>query len=492
MADRRTILLFVVACLATCGCRSTRQMRDREYAQVIQSVQQANYSPVPAAMAVAPIAPDLEGPQEVDWLIQIALDQNPEVQAARKRIDAAAHQVPVAASLPDPMLGVTSFPAPVQTAAGNQELSLSLSQKLPFYKKLQTASSAAESHTNVARAQLAAVELATIQKVRNAYYELYFIQQAIDVTKIEQQELARIRDAANARYKATLTSQQDVLRAEVELSNTDNELIRFRQQLASAQARLARVLHVSPQTKLRAVDKLSPEQAPDDLARLEERAVTARPELHAQLAALSRDRQKAQLARLDYVPDLTLGATWIDVSNSGISPIRNGDDAVLITAGINVPLYRKRIDSSVKSIEAQAVATAREYDALKDGTLEQVADLFAQAQSQQDMLMLLREDILPKSRQTYEVSSSAYSVGQVDFLQLIDNFRELLRFELSYFRLEASLRQTLAELERVIGGQLPATMENIAVPDLPAPNLEQKQVPEEIDPSLETIRLPPP
>ena len=95
------------------------------------------------------------------------------------------------------------------------------------------------------------------------------------------------------------------------------------------------------------------------------------------------------------------------------------------------------------------MATAREYDALRDATLEQVADLFAKARSQQDLLVLFREDILPKARLTLNVSSRAYNVGQVDFLQLIDNWRQLLRYEISYRRLEASQRQTLAELERV-------------------------------------------
>jgi outer membrane protein, heavy metal efflux system len=492
MADRRTIFLMIIALTVATGCRSARQIRDPEYAEMVHAVQQADCSPAPAAAAVPPIGTGLSGPQPVEQLIPIALAQNPQVQAARKRLEAAAHQVPVAASLPDPMLGVTGFPAPVQTAAGQQEFALAFNQKLPFYKKLQTASCAAESQANVARAQLAAVELATIEQVQMAYYELYYLQQANDITKIEQQELTRIRDAANGRYKATLTSQQDVLRAELELSNTENELIRLRQQLDSARAMLARVLHVSPQTELQAVDEVLPEEAPRDLAWLEEQAVAARPELHVQLAALARDRQKAQLARLESVPDLTLGATWIDVSTAGISPVRNGNDAVLLTAGINLPLYRNRIDSSVKSMEAQAVATAREYDALRDGTVEQVADLFARAQSQQDMLVLLREDILPKARQTYEVSNSAYSVGEVDFLQLIDNFRQLLRYELSYARLEASLRQTLAELERVVGGPLSAGVDAAPAPELPSPADDAAPSPEELVPANGAIRLPQP
>jgi outer membrane protein TolC len=219
------------------------------------------------------------------------------------------------------------------------------------------------------------------------------------------------------------------------------------------------------------MDRLRLEQIPDDLERLQRLAVEARPELHAQLAVLESDRQRLELARLDYRPDVTLGATWIDVSSAGVSAVANGRDSFLIGASFNVPLYRKRLDSSVRSAEAKAVSSARQYDSLRDETLEEVMDLFVQIQSQQDLLTLFREDILPKARQTLEVSRQAYNVGQVDFLQLIDNWRELLRFKISYYRLEASLRQTVATLERTVGGITGPVMANPipAPPGVPPP-----------------------
>jgi outer membrane protein TolC len=371
------------------------------------------------------------------------------------------------------MLNLTVQPEPVQTAAGQQDLILSANQKLFWFGKLDTRASVAEAQTNVARAHLAAAELATIAKVKRAYYELYFIQQAIAVTEAEQELLREIRDVANTRYKAGRTSQQDVLRAELEISNIENELIQLRQQLESGQARLARILHIAPQTRVLALNRLAPEQAPRNLDELQRQAVAARPELHAQLAAIRRDQQVVELARLEYKPDVTLGMSWIDVSSAGISPVANGRDAFLLTAGVNLPIYRKRLDSSVRSAEAKAVSSARQYDSLRDGTLEEVTDLFAQAKSQQDMLTLFQEDILPKARQTLEVSSRAYNVGEVDFLQLIDNWRQLLRYEVTYRRLEASLRQTLAELERVVGGFTGPNAEAI-----PAPRPEPQPLPQ--------------
>ena len=468
MALRSTVFLAGIFALVA-GCKTAHQVRDPEFAYTSYAVQQASHFAEPAVADTNPAFSDFEGPRPLEEYIRFALAENPDIQAARNRVEAFAHQVPVAGSLPDPMLSLTVQPQPVQTAAGPQNLILSANQKIYWAGKLGTRSSVAAAQTNVARQQLAAIELATIEKVKRAYYELYYIQQAIAVTEADQNLLADIRDVANTQYKAGKTSQQDVLRAELEISVVENELIQLRQRLESSQARLARLLHIAPQTRVLALDHLPTDQLPDDLDWLHSQAVAKRPQLHAQLAAIERDRQSVELARLEYRPDVTLGFSWIDVANGGLSPVANGRDAFLLTTGFNLPVYRRRLDSSLRSAEAKVASSAREYDSLRDGTLEEVTDLFAQARSQQDMLTLFREDILPKTRQTLQVSSRAYNVGEVDFLQLLDNWRQLLRYEVSYRRLEASVRQTMAELERVVGGFDAPPADAITAEPLPLP-----------------------
>jgi outer membrane protein TolC len=400
------------------------------------------------------VLPLLEGEQSLEQCIAIAVQQNPEIRAAQKRLESLAHQVTVAGSLQDPMLNITAQPEPVQTAAGQQELILAANQRFPWFGKLQTQAGMATARRNAQHARLVAVELEITASVKRAYYELYYVQRAQEVTEAERDLLREIREVANTRYATGQTSQQDVLRADLEISSVENDLIQLRQQMASAQARLARLLHVSPQSDLLAANDLPLEQVPQDVEMLQQIATSARPELHAQLAEVRADILEARMARLNYRPDVTLGMSWIDTASAGISPVANGRDAVLLTAGFNLPVYHTRLDASVRSAEAEAVATARQYDALRDMTLEQVTDLFAQARSQQELVELFDQDILPKARQTLEVSTRAYNVGEVDFLQLLDNWRQLLRYELNYRRLEASRYQTLAELERVVGSTL--------------------------------------
>ncbi len=450
-SGRLCALICLMIVITATGCRSARCIRDPEFAQEVDRIDQVAYQSPVTTPIESPVSQDLSGQNSVDVYIHYALSQNPDIQASRKNIEAAAFRVPQVSSLQDPIVSMSAYPESVQTAAGEQQFKLDVKQKFPWHGKLRSRANAAEANTNVARAQLAATELAVIEKVKLRYYEIYYLQKAIGITETDRKVLFDLTRLAQMRYRAAQVSQQDVLNAQLAVSEVDADLIRLHQQLRSAQAKLARQLHISPSTPVLALENLSAAHIPANLQSLHLQALQARPELHATLAAINRDRHIADQARLDYFPDVTLGMTWIDTSKSGISPVANGDDAFLVGLSVNVPIYRKRLEAGVREAEARAVATARRYDSLKDQTEEEVHDLFVKAQSQQDLLQLFRDQIIPKAEQTLKVSTKAYETGGVDFLQLIDNWRQLWKYQLSYQQLESQLRQTLASLEKIIG-----------------------------------------
>lgn len=462
--NARALVATVCATVTlTVGCHTADSVRQPEYFQLSHSIAQSWNHPASAELAIDPVVPELAGPHSVEEYIQFGLNQNPMIQAARMRVESSAAKVPQAASLQDPMFAVTVQAEQVQTAAGQQELALAASQKVPWFGKLDTSAAVAQRGMDAARAKLHAVELEVIEKIKRAYYQLYFIEQAIAITEQDQDQLKLISRIVDRRYTVERkVSQQDVLRLEVEISRLETELVRLRQQLTSSQAALASLLHVSPETELRALDALPAEQIPQDIESLYRQAIAVRPELQAQLASIAKARTAADRARLNYFPDVTFGLTWIDTANAGISPVTNGQDAFLLSAGVNLPIYKKRLAAAVRESEAAAVAGAREYDSLKVQTMQEVKDLFAQATSQQELLRLFTDDIIPKAEQTLEQSIRSYQVGEVDFLQMIDNWRQLLRFHVGEKQLEAQLRQSVASLARVVGGyRLPDQIEAV-------------------------------
>jgi outer membrane protein TolC len=454
---------MIALVIVSAGCRSRGHTTDNRYRQLSRDYVQAQQQPAYAIAASNPVFEELSGPHSVEEYLQIGLTQNSEIQEVRLMVESLAYRVPQAASLPDPMLGATAFPSPVQTAAGEQEFALSMNQKVPWRGKLATKAGIAEEEVNAARARLAAVELKVVEQIKNAYYQLYFVQHAIAIVEKDKKELERIENIVDQMYRVKReVTQQDVLQVQVALSRIDSELVQLQQQKESAQARLARLLHVSPETKPEAMDSLPPQQTVKDIQQLYELAIQSRPELHAQLATIQRDRKATCLAELQNYPDMTFGFNWISTDSSGISPVANGDDAFMLSLGMNLPVYRKRLDAGVREAQTRALSNARKYDRLKDETMEGVADLFAKIKSQQETLRLFRDDIIPRQQLAFDQSRDDYQVGKVDFLQMIDNWRQLLRYHIQEKRFETDLQQTLAALARQIG--------DFEVPGLVAPD----------------------
>ncbi len=451
------LLGLALAAVTLAGCQS-RQIHDPEFARINQEVTAARSQPLEMAVSAAsPTSlPTLSERQSLDYFLQVALEQNPRIQAARKKVEAKAYQVPQAASLEDPQLNVMGYPfgdyVP-QQAAGRVRSDLTVSQKITWIGKLRSAALAAEAETDMARAELAAAELDVLERTTRAYYELAYAEAVVDITQKQRELLSDLNKVAEAQYRASKVSQQDVLRAQVESANNDMELVRARQELSMAQAGLARQLHLAPETPVATEGNVASTSIAHDLRQLYDVALAARPELQAQLADIEQKRYRVDLARAQYVPDVTVAAEWGDMTTSrALSRDADGLDMVGVGLMVNLPVYRKRLEAGVREAEADVVASAREYDVKRDETLEEIRTLYVTARSQEELIGLLDKEIIPKTEQAFRVSRRSYEVGQVDFLQLLDNRRQLLTVQLNRQRMATQLRQTVAALERAIGG----------------------------------------
>ena len=445
-------MVLIIILVSVIGCQSSRQSRDNRFEQISQEYDLAQMQEMTGESVIAPLDEDLSGAHSVEEYLKVGLAQNPEIQEIRLLVESLSNRVPQAGSLPDPMLGLAAYPSPVQTASGQQEFSLAMNQKVPWRGKLEMRSAIAEQDVVAARAKLAEVELKVAEKIRTTYYQLYFLQQAISIIDRDREQLKLIEQTVDEVYKVKRSvSQQDVLQVQVALSRLESELIEFNRQKETTQAMLSRLLHLSPSTKPEAIEQIPHRQLDTDINRYYEWAVQSSPELHSQLAIIEKDRFSASLAGLENYPDMTYGFNWIGTSSNGISPVANGDDAFLLTLGMNLPAYKKRIDAGVREAQTRALSNVQKYDRLKDEAMEGVAVLLAKIKSQNENLRLFRNDIIPKQQLTLDQSINDYQVGKVDFLQMIDNWRQLLRFHIAEKRFESELQQSIASLARQIG-----------------------------------------
>lgn len=454
--NRAGRLLLIAPLLGASGCLLPLAARDPEYATIKNVPIHVTPTPERIAAAMMPEDPELAGPHPVETYVQFALEQNPSIQAKRKLVEAAAYRIPQARSLDDPNVSISGFPVypnVQQTAGGRMTTMVDVSQKIPWPGTLNKQGLAAEAELNKTRAELAAEELEVVEQVKRVYFELYYIQKATAITRESRELAVRFTQLADAKVRANTASQQDLLRSQLNVAEIETQLVTLRQELQSTQARLGRLLHISPSTPVAALETLPQQTFQSDLEALYSLAITNRAELHAQLSAIERDRFQVDLAKLKYFPDVTIGMGWQGMTtNRALAPTADGIDNITMGLMANVPIYWNRLDAGVREARAKAVASARDFDAMRDETEAEVRDLFAQATSQQELLVLFRDSIIPKADQTLQVSVAAYESGSIDMTTLIDNWQELLRYQVMQQRLEAQLRQSIASLERTIGG----------------------------------------
>jgi outer membrane protein TolC len=408
--------------------------------------------------ATDPTPPELIGPQPVDAYIRRALAENRTVQAACHNVQSLKYRIPQVTALEDPVAANTIFPipsvAPQYSLMGYNPYNLTLAQQFPWFGTLRVRGEVADRDVRVALAELAAAQLDAVAAVKRADFDLHAGERTGEILAANREILEDFHAIARSRVPLG-GSQQDVIRAETLISELDRALAGNRQEVASARAALARQIHADPEADLRTRPEPPLEAVPEEIDRLYQLAVMARPELRGRLEAIARDEKAIELALKRSYPNVTLGFTYMDMTRTdAVSRTASGSPNIGLFVGFNLPIDQKKYKAGVCEARERAMADAKLYEAQRDETNGEIKDFFTQARVQQDVVGLLRDGILPRARHTLDLATSDYENQNVDIATVLSAQREVLQVEIQVAQVEAELGKALASLERAVGCQI--------------------------------------
>lgn len=387
----------------------------------------------------------------VDGYVRAALDRNPSIRAAERRVQRLGARVPQVTSLDDPMFQIAPFGDMAETASGQVGLMTGVSQKLPFPGKLDTRGKIAEQDVAMALTDLRQTRLRVVADTRRAYWSYYFTTRALQSTRESRSLLSKLKQIAETQYKAGTRTQTDVLRASVELSNLDNELITLGQRQATARSMLNQLMDRPVDAALPEPQVVEPEHLDTGLDTLLTTAARHNPAIAKVHERIEQFRQRQKLARLNRWPDLTVSANYNAVDDEGLSMAATGDDQWWFGFGVNLPIWTEKYEAAEREALQGMLEGVADLTAEQNRIAFQVQDAYLKVEAQQKLVELFKDVIIPQAKQTVDASSSGYRAGSVDFLTLVDNWRKLLNFELMYHRALADMEQAVADLERAVG-----------------------------------------
>ena len=239
---------------------------------------------------------EAEAPLDLKWLIQEAIEHNPEIIAAQKRLNAAKARISQAKSLDDPSIRAGSYdmsnnPVNVNGQTEMLQQRYGVSQKIPFPGKLRLRGEVAVEETNMTEKELQAKIQEITALVKSAFYELYYINGAIDITEENRDLLRKFAKIAETKYSVGRATQRDALAAQVELSTLANNLIVLNKERESIIARLNILLDRATHTPLGKPRPFEKHTLNLTITELEDLAIKNRPELKKFDHAVKRKKQ---------------------------------------------------------------------------------------------------------------------------------------------------------------------------------------------------------
>jgi outer membrane protein TolC len=389
------------------------------------------------------------GTVTLDEIIALARNNNPALQAARRRYTAAQAIPSQARSLPDPMVmgGLRNVGFDRLTTVGKEVRSdaiVSIQQPIPFPTKLRWRGRVAEREADRVGAVANKINRRLVAQVTIAYHDLFFIDKAVAIIEKDKDLLERFEKTAEARYSVGKGIQQDVFRAQVAVSRLLDHLAVLKQRRTSVIARINTLLNRPPGTAFGRPVEVSMGALALAQPELESKALEASPDVAETRWAVARSKARLNLAKAQYYPDLTLKAAWL--SREQFTDIWEG------WLGFTVPLYfASKQRYGVREARAALEAAEQELSAARDEVLFTVADQYSRAKTAHEVSTLFRTGIIPQAQLSLESSVVGYEVGSVDFLTLLDNVKSLLDDEVEYYREVKSFHQAVARLEEVVG-----------------------------------------
>lgn len=393
--------------------------------------------------------------------VETALQKHPALLESWARYRSAWQKIPQATAMPDPAFTYTQSLRSVETRVGPQYNTFSLSQKFPWFGKLdlkgQTLAKAAVGRFQLFRAQ----EREVIHQVKQSFYDLIYLDWADRITREELLLLEHYEQLAQSRYGTGRGRQQDVIKIQAELTRVLNKLEILNQQRQSAAAQLNSLMDRRPEETVPLTSEPDLPLVELDLDGLYELGTRNRHELKAVNAFIEKTEKQIELAKKDFWPDFSLSAGFINVGDRNdppgllLPPLDNGKNAYNISVGLNIPIWRDKYRAGVLEATENLIAEKQNYMNIRNSMEFSVRDQVIRIEALRSQIELLNRALIPQAEQALQSSESAYETGQARALDLLDSERLLLESRLIKARYFTDYLKALASLERAIGTKFP-------------------------------------
>ena len=385
-------------------------------------------------------------------LLQEAEKSNPQIEAARQGWQ-VAKQVPTQVSTrPDPQfvlqhLSVGS-PRPFAgyTSSDFAYIGIGVSQDIPYPGKLRLKGEIARREADVSQQQVESVRRAVLTAIEAVYFQLAYLSKTLTILESDGELLKQAEQAADARYRSGMGTQQDVLQAQLQKTKLVREIAMHHLDVGKLEAQLKQLLNrsqISPDIEPANLSETPLARTYDDLLAA---AKAQNPELAASQKMIDKQGLQVELARKDFYPDFNVQCMWQRTDPTQFRAY------YMLTFGVRVPIYRGRKQRpELAQAQAEQLRARSEFEAQSQQVASELRAQYIVAQQTSELLTIHREGLSPQARSEFHAGLAAYQSNKQNFQAVLTAFLDVLHLDEEYWQNLAEYETAIARLEQITG-----------------------------------------
>lgn len=388
----------------------------------------------------------------VEPLLEIGRRMSPDLGAGALEVEAALARAEAAASLPDP-----EFRASFEDMARQRgdvlpdrlgSVFYSVQQEFPLWGKRELRRNQAKAEAGSERARQRLAELELSYRIKTAFAAYFGTHEALRLIGEQAQSTATLNAALTARFAGGRASQQDVIAARLESAEIEAERIVLTAARRKAAAQINALTNRPAQATLApplAFRAMPPAEALT-LDPLIERAWRDNPGLAEDDGRIEAAEHGSALVAKSWYPDLTLGLSAVDRDRR-----LAGYEAMV---QFKLPLRWGLREAQEREASAKLGAARARRDARRLRLQAEVEAALLTIQAAVSTYRLLHEAHIPQSEQRLRAALAGLESGRGTPADAIDAQRQIRRVAREHLKASVDQQVGLAELERLIGGEL--------------------------------------
>jgi outer membrane protein, heavy metal efflux system len=387
-------------------------------------------------------------------LVEIAVEVNPQVKAARAQWQAAQHQILQNYAPADPTFNYSNVDSSRHFNAAVHAHAVSENFQFPGEAFLQADES--RRTAEIARLSYEAALRDLRANVETGYYQVLLDYALIQVNAENIANLKQVLKVAQTEYVASQATQGDFVAAEFALAQAELQQGQYETNRVNDEVALNQLLYRRPGSPLSLERKLQVEPLTLPLDKAVEMAMRVRQEiLEAALTEKNSDTA-LKLARMEYLPNYSLGYEFDYILQSGAQPLPGVTQGNTFFIGFNLPIFfwihqREDVQSAQHSLEAARYGLS----SVLSQTEANVTQIYHSTEFANYSAQKYAESLIPLARQNFRVSLVAYQTGKVDFLTLSAALQNSYAARISYLQDANQFFAGRVALEQAIGVPLP-------------------------------------